>query len=778
MRSLRNIFLIIVSLYILFLALFFINNTYIPSNGFAPAVLLDKKNNPITLKEKDSPIVILSGWGTPEGFNKAYDDYLFWRTSGGERVTSPNQACTQWHVGSFPFQVEISRLPFALGRKVDGMERLWDNLGAYKLSADNQKYIPVVNNKAGDFPFAGGDAPILNKKELDGVEIIAMKDYAPASSSDTGGFPLTRYSPDPRNGEDYLQGIYIIKQPNGVNDFYEVDKAYKARVAGMMGWDVEAPVFFNEYDSTETAKDPFIAEWINQYFDEDIKVTEGFYSHVPGQTKHIKDTITRAARNGYKNIILAKPIADHNIYANNFWDLNLSLQSLCRGGFNVDDYNINQVRMYGRTPEYNYIMHQNLERHLDYIQPGSDVSVIYTTFGLPWPGSNPKGPMSNAAPFISEVFHENAYLNFLSFKRYIEQNEKDHNVSFFKTGGFGSEDARTNNLYSYALFSGNQLGYKEDPLRYTNLRGAIEDAILNQNKKEVIIQLSHWGYTYWVLIINMREALNIPLNSIEEIHEGKLSVTWCEKHNTPGNYEQVEAINNQCPEGFTRLQLMEAFEDYSEEIAINYANRIRGGIERLGIFPDLDISILAKGEITKLNGGIVEVREGLLKGSKIIVKADPNPNIPESHTWVNRWRPASDNNPNTGPDAVRAINEYSQNSDFLDSAKDNFNAVIGVQERASPESMMPVHPKTISETIFFGPYRTTFNAPVEITIPYDKEKVGNPENILPIVFNEITKKFEVHPKVRKSFTNKIDLVNGTYSFETQVLGQFALAEIE
>jgi len=104
-----------------------------------------------------------------------------------------------------------------------------------------------------------------------------------------------------------------------------------------------------------------------------------------------------------------------------------------RAGFNVDDYNINQVRMYGRTPEYNHIMHQNLERHLDIIEPGSDVSVIYTTFGLPWPGSNPRGPMSNAAPFINEVFHENAYLNFLSFKRYIEQNEKDHNVSFFKT---------------------------------------------------------------------------------------------------------------------------------------------------------------------------------------------------------------------------------------------------------------------------------------------------------------------------------------------------------
>ena len=154
MRRIITALLIIFGLYASFLALFFSNNTFIPSSGYAPAILLDKNNEPITLREKDKPIVILSGWGTPEGFNKAYDDYLFWRTSGGERVMSPNQACTQWHVGTFPFQAEISRLPFALGRKVDGMEYLWDNLGAYKISEDGLRYIPVVDNKSGEFPFA------------------------------------------------------------------------------------------------------------------------------------------------------------------------------------------------------------------------------------------------------------------------------------------------------------------------------------------------------------------------------------------------------------------------------------------------------------------------------------------------------------------------------------------------------------------------------------------------------------------------------------------------
>ena len=74
MRRLGTALIFILSFYALFLALFFINNTYIPASGYAPAVLLDKNEEPLTLKEKDKPIVILSGWGTPEGFNKAYDD--------------------------------------------------------------------------------------------------------------------------------------------------------------------------------------------------------------------------------------------------------------------------------------------------------------------------------------------------------------------------------------------------------------------------------------------------------------------------------------------------------------------------------------------------------------------------------------------------------------------------------------------------------------------------------------------------------------------------------
>ena len=65
-------------------------------------------------------------------------------------------------------------------------------------------------------------------QDLDGVDIVAMKDYVSSRSADSGGAPLIRYTPDPRNGIDYLAGIFLIKKPNGINDYYEIDGLKKA----------------------------------------------------------------------------------------------------------------------------------------------------------------------------------------------------------------------------------------------------------------------------------------------------------------------------------------------------------------------------------------------------------------------------------------------------------------------------------------------------------------------------------------------------------------------
>ena len=76
---------------------------------------------------------------------------------------------------------------------------------------------------------------------------------------------------------------------------------------------------------------------------------------------------------------------------------------------------------------------------------------------------------------------------------------------------------------------------------------------------------------------------------------------------------------------------------------------------------------------------------------------------------------------------------------------------------------------------------------VTITRPFSKgiylkyseiEKVTDPKNIHPMVYNEITESFEIHPKVRNSYKNVINQEEGTLTFETQVLGQFSLAETQ
>ena len=74
LRLVKNTVLFSLGLCLLVLAIFFARNTYIPATGYTPAVLLDRQGEPISLREKDNPVVVLSGWGTPEGFNKAYDD--------------------------------------------------------------------------------------------------------------------------------------------------------------------------------------------------------------------------------------------------------------------------------------------------------------------------------------------------------------------------------------------------------------------------------------------------------------------------------------------------------------------------------------------------------------------------------------------------------------------------------------------------------------------------------------------------------------------------------
>ena len=96
--------------------------------------------------------------------------------------------------------------------------------------------------------------------------------------------------------------------------------------------------------------------------------------------------------------------------------------------------------------------------------------------------------------------------------------------------------------------------------------------------------------------------------------------------------------------------------------------------------------------------------------------------------------------------------------------------------KRTPEESMPEHPKAVSPTIFFGPYRTLFNAPATITLPYDNTRVTDPKRIRPYVFNEVTQKFEVVPKVMSNWEPFLSEDDNSLTFQVQILGQFVLVE--
>jgi hypothetical protein len=174
------------------------------------------------------------------------------------------------------------------------------------------------------------------------------------------------------------------------------------------------------------------------------------------------------------------------------------------------------------------------------------------------------------------------------------------------------------------------------------------------------------------------------------------------------------------------------------------------------------------------DGGVVEISDGAFAGARIWVRPDPQPGIPESYTWDEAFRPATHRFPNTADEAIRPINEYQRIEDYLDAAKDDFNAYIGIQGQAGPGIPLPIHPRAVSPTIYFGPYRTLLNAPAEITLPYDRKKVVDPQRLKALIYNEITRDYDPVYPISGAAPIRVDDQAGLASFNVQVLGNFVL----
>ncbi len=711
--------------------------------------------------------VVVTGWGAPVSPVLSRSGERLQQSVVGEKTNAPDELCTQWHIGAYPYQSDKGLLPFGVAFKTEGYEEMWDSSGIYRLTENATTYVALID-----------ETIRLSVEDVQNKTITPLKDLAPAKGSSvlTSGF-----SPDPRDGTDHLAGLYFIDEANGLHDFIETGAVWSIRSASMLGELPEAPA---RPKQMTLDIENYLTAYMSDLFGDGVDFRFGYYGAMNDESKPLDQTIVALSNEGIEKIVVARDTADQNLYANNFMELYPSLKALCKAGYGTDDIALTQVRQVGRTPEYNTLIINNLERHFEIIPEGANVSIIYVTHGQPWPGSNPdNGAMSAPAPRIKEVFHENAFLNYQSFKHYAlaafdEGSDGLYKLNFSKSGGSGEPDSRANSLYAYAMQSSRQIGSADDPLRYTTIRENLSKAIVDDGQSEIILALSHWADNGTGITLSARTNNELPLNSKEEIKAGVHSIIWCEDHSAPGQFSQMRAAGGECPDGYARIQLTQAFQEFADDFSNGYAQRIRGGVERYGVFPDLDMTILAEAPISKLDGGTVAIIEGDLARARLEVRPDPRPNAPEEFEWQNAYRPETDENPNTGPDAIRAINDYASIDDYLDSAKDDFTAYIGTQEKVRANRKMPMLDNAVSPVVYVGPYRTLFNAPATVTLPYDPKLVEDQSKIVALIYNDLTRGFDPVYPVSGAEDIRINEAAGTASFDVQVLGNFVLAEAE
>ena len=707
-----------------------VKSFYLPVGALLVSLLLACAVEPVSVGDTkdnaDKVAVVITGWGETKGFDKAFRMGLG-RAQNGERQLIKDQACTENFVGKFPYRSQIGLIPFALAYPVNRLEGAYDSLGLYTKEGD--EYISIIDDSvrinAADIPaIVGIIKPITESTFFPGRSIGAI---------------------DTRDGSELLPGLFQIGEtsrkpgknplalPNGLSDFDEIRMASSMADMHFMYEDMTPRPNKADDHMTEVAIDV-----VKGYFGDQVDLRFGAYSATPGLTQTEENVTMDFYNAGYRKFILTRETTDNNHYANNFMTRGIIEKRLCKEGI-LDQVAIKQTRQVGRTPEYNTALLEILRPHLERREKNTEVTLIYTTYGMPFPGGNDRGPFAVAHPFAADVYHENAYLNHQSFKRYaLAEFGGDYHLNFNHQGKTG--DKRTDNFHAYAMFPTNFYGKKDDPLRFPTIRENIDKA-KQEGRKEVIVLLSHWNYNNTDNMLGMRKLNKIPFNSRDDVNNEKYWKDWCE---STDSHEPVSCNED----GAVHLSFTEVFDPQATEFGIGYGNRIRGTVERYGIYPK-GVNILAQGDISYSDGGSVSMSTGDLAGAKLQVAADPEPNKPESF-------------------------RYNRYESFVDPAKPfvsawfDFEAYIAEQEL--DEKLLSA---LVGPAVLMGPYRTIVNKPARVTLPFDIDKAQG-KKLRPLIYNEITKDWDPVYDVAGGAASSLNKENNTFSFDVQVLGLFAL----
>lgn len=722
------------------------------SSGLIPLLACASLASAAGLAAPDDKVAVLvTQWGEAEGFDHVYRRDVTARTYG-ERTESPGQPCTDMHVGTFPFQSQLGMLPYALAFPVKGLEGAYDSLGFYYMDHKNARFVSVIDPNV---TVAFKDLP-----ETPGLVIPAVESKSRTQRSIWGI--------DPRTGFNYIGMVWQIgasakagqkenplAYPNGIRDLDEI--SYVAGISDMhILYDDLTPRFSPAIITMEKT----VKGVLNDLFGSQVDVRVGSYAPTEGISPVEEDVAVAFAREGFRKMVIARETTDNNNYANNFMSLGYVKKGLCKAGFE-NQVEFQQVRQIGRAPEYNWALMQTLKPHLENLAPGSEVTILYATYGLPWPGGNPTGPFAQPHPWAKEVYHENAYNNYVAFKRYAEDwYGKRWKLNFHHAGKSG--DRRPDSYFGYGMYKPDLLQdyglYKEAKgqdlareNRFMTLREQV-DLAKTEGRKELVILLSHWYENGRDPMLAVRTLQEFPLNSRADIRKGKYWNDWCEVAGATAPVDCQDPEQKKKP-GFIHIQYSEAFDKVAKEVSIGYAQRLRGGVERFGVLPaSINVSVEARGPVTRLGGGDVRVAEGRLRGARLQVAADAHPGWPEEFDW-------------------KKNEMFTDPGDNFVSAWDDFEAYIGQQD--VPLKPLGKKAKLVSEAVLVGPYRTIVNRPATITLPFTGGKVR--PGARPWIYNDATGDWDPVYLPAGSKPVRYDAAAGTASFDVQVFGVFALA---
>ena len=681
---------------------------------------------PVSPDNGDRIGILITGWGEPKGYDHDFRLGL-WRAQVGLRKTSPDQKCTEHFAGTWPYVTQVGLVPFAVGHPVERLEAAYDAMGIYRLRGDGDYESivdPSVILKAADIP------------DVDGmIQPVTESDFWPSRSIG----PI-----DPRDGAELLPDTFQIGMasrkpgdnplafPNGISDFDEQRiAASMVDMKFMYEWMLPRP------NIADRKMDEKTREVLHELFGDQIEIRFGAYSKTPGITELEDDVAVEFVNAGFKQLILTRETTDNNQYANQFMTFGNVWHRLCTEGLHRRAA-IKQTRQVGRTPEYNTALNNILGRHLGYHPKGSEVTLIYTTYGMPFPGSNDKGPFAVAHPLAAETYHENAYLNYQSYKRYAQAAFGDDWELVFNHRGQSGDD-RTASYYAYAMFPTQFYGQPDDPLRYPTIRENIDKAKAD-GRKQIIVLLSHWNYNNTDNMLGMRNINQIPFNSRWDRRLQKFWRGWCERVDS---FEEVPCDED----GIVRLTITETFDNEADAFGIAYGQRIRGTVEQFGLLPD-GVEIVTSDEISVEDGGRLKVTDGELAGVELVIAPDPEPGKPESFRWNNYEAFVS-------PDKLYT------------SAWFDFDAYIATQPVAEALSAALVGPP-----VLIGPYRTIVNAPARVTLPYDPTQMPDGSTVQPMIYNDVNQDWDPVYDVAGGAATTV--AEETVSFDTQVLGLFGL----